>query len=338
MRFGLPLRPLLLCMAVVAATGCGSDGPGITEPGPEPEPTSNPSYVKLQSDPGDYIGAGRSYEYTQANSVIKVMTQGGLIAVNVDGDELWNAGFKLPAGMATIQKGTYAGLQRYPFHDPAKGGLDWNGDGRGCNMLTGSVTVDSVTYTGGALTLLHLQFVQHCEGSAPALRGTIHWRADDKTVPPGPVTPVPAGLWKPAAGAVPGSGNYVYLRSDAGDWIGQGQTYVYTPATTPITVTGTGGHVSIGVGGWGSDFQAMNSVTQLKPGYYGNIRRFPFHNPTRGGMDWGGNGRGCNTLTGWFVVDHVAYSGPNITALDLRFEQHCEGGTPALRGAIRWRA
>jgi hypothetical protein len=37
------------------------------------------------------------------------------------------------------------------------------------------------------------------------------------------------------------------------------------------------------------------------------------------------------------VVDHVAYSGPNITALDLRFEQHCEGGNPALRGAIRWR-
>lgn len=28
----------------------------------------------------------------------------------------------------------------------------------------------------------------------------------------------------------------------------------------------------------------------------------------------------------------------NLTALDLRFEQRCEGGIPALHGAIHWGA
>ena len=90
------------------------------------------------------------------------------------------------------------------------------------------------------------------------------------------------------------------------------------------------------VSGWWGDFQTMNSVSQLQPGYYGSLHRYPFHNPARGGLDWWGQGRGCNTLDGWFVVDTVTYSGPTLTAIDLRFEQHCEGAAPALHGQIHW--
>jgi hypothetical protein len=82
----------------------------------------------------------------------------------------------------------------------------------------------------------------------------------------------------------------------------------------------------------------MNVVSTLQPGYYGNLSRYPFHNPAKGGLDWSGNGRGCNTLTGWFAIDSVTYTGTTLTQIDLRFEQHCEGGTPALHGAIHWRA
>jgi hypothetical protein len=53
-------------------------------------------------------------------------------------------------------------------------------------------------------------------------------------------------------------------------------------------------------------------------------------------MDWSGNGRGCNTLSGWFVVDQVSYSLGAMTSIDMRFEQHCEGGLPALHGVIHW--
>ena len=80
----------------------------------------------------------------------------------------------------------------------------------------------------------------------------------------------------------------------------------------------------------------MNTLTQLQPGYYAGLQRYPFHNPVLGGLDWSGDGRGCNTLKGWFTVDSVTYVGSTLTAIDLRFEQHCEGGTTALHGAIHW--
>jgi hypothetical protein len=91
-----------------------------------------------------------------------------------------------------------------------------------------------------------------------------------------------------------------------------------------------------GPGGWNGEFQAMNSISQIEPGYYGNLTRYPFHNPVKGGISWSGYGRGCNTITGWFAVDRVVYSNGALTALDLRFEQHCEGGTTALHGVVHW--
>jgi hypothetical protein len=145
-------------------------------------------------------------------------------------------------------------------------------------------------------------------------------------------------LWQPPIGSVPPTGDYVYLQSDPGDYIGGGQTYSYTPSNATINVAANGGHATVSVGGWFADFQAMSTLTRLQPGYYGDLKRYPFHNPAKGGLDWFGNGRGCNTLSGWFVVDQVTYSGSTLTALDLRFEQHCEGGAAALRGAIHWHA
>ena len=80
----------------------------------------------------------------------------------------------------------------------------------------------------------------------------------------------------------------------------------------------------------------MNTLSQFQPGYYGDLERYPFHNPVKGGLSWYGQGRGCNTLRGWFVVDSVTYFNGFLSSIDLRFEQHCEGLTPALHGRIRW--
>lgn len=299
-----------------------------------------PNYVSLQSDSGDYIGQGKNYYYTQANAVITLSVSGGHLIVNVTGDEDWRGDFQVPNSLSQLQPGYYGNLKRYPFHDPAQGGLDWYGDGRGCNQLSGWFSIDNVTYTNGNLTSIDLRFEQNCECRSTTLHGQIHWSSSDTTTPPGPINPPPAGLWQPASGATPSSGNYIYLKSDSGDYIGQGQTYTYTPADATITVSATGNRLStiISVNGnqWRGDFKTMNFLSQLQPGYYGNLQRDPFNNPTRGGLDWYGFGRGCNTLTGWFVVDNVTYNGGTLQAIDLRFEQHCEGRTPALRGQVHW--
>jgi len=294
--------------------------------------------VRLQSDLGDYIGGGQTYSYTQADADIVVAVSGGHLSIRINGDQGWFGDFEVPSTLSRLQPGSYTDLQRYPFHDRAQGGLDWFGEGRGCNTLSGWFIVDSVTYVKDTLTTIDLRFEQHCEGAAAALHGTIHWRSDDTTEPPGPVNPIPANLWRPAPGSTPSAGDYVYLNSEAGDYIGAGQTYTYTSDAT-IGVTANGGLLSVTVNGaqaWTGSFRAMSTLRQLWVGYYPDLQRYPFNNPRKGGLDWSGEGRGCNTLLGWFTIDAITYTSGTLSAIDLRFEQHCEGGTPSLHGAIHW--
>ena len=160
-----------------------------------------------------------------------------------------------------------------------------------------------------------------------------------------PFNPAPAGLWQPATGSTPASGNFVYLESDSGDFIGQGRTHIYTPSnTTKFNVGANGGHFGISIDYyenyldyWWGDFQGPNNQNQIQPGYYSGLLRYPFHNQAAGGLSWSGAGRGCNMLVGWFVVDYVSYVNGVLTGIDIRFEQQCESSPKALHGAIRWR-
>jgi len=265
--------------------------------------------------------------------------EGALLTVTVDGEQHWRGDFQLPNALNQIQTGTYANLKRLMFNGQSGGGLSWYGEGRGCNQLTGTLVVDKVTYDGSTLTAIDLHFDQHCENGSPALHGTIHWKAGDPTKAPGPVNPIPS-LWTPPASALPASGNYVYLASDAGDYIGRGATLLYTSSNSTIATFTSASHLQVMVNNadWVGDFQAMSSLSQLQVGYYPSVQRSPFDNPVRGSLDWHGGGRGCNTITGWFAVDQVTYDATSITSIAIRFEQHCDGMTPALHGAIRWHA
>jgi hypothetical protein len=308
---------------------------GLWDPGAA---VTSGNYVHLESDAGDPVGAGGTYTYTQATAFLGVYASGSLLMVDVHGDEWWVGRFRAMTSLTELHPGYYGGLEGEPFHNPARGVLSWRSTLGACPNPehTGWVVVDAVTYSGTVLTAIDLRFEQRCEGGAPPLRGEIHWAAGDPTAPPGPVTP-PEGLWDP--GAVVTSGNYVHLESDAGDWVGAGETYTYTQATADLSVTGSGNLLMVDVGGdewWVGRFQAMSSLTDLQPGYYGNLQLYDWHNPARGGLRWWGEDRGCLTATGWFVVDSVTYSGGTLTAIDLRFEQRCDGGAPALRGKIHW--
>lgn len=330
-----PFRGLVAILASTAVVACSERSPA----GPGDRPT--PNFIRLQSDVGDYIGAGQNYDYTQANAIISVAGTGGRLSVSVTGDQGWRGDFMSPTANPFLQPGKYEGLARYPFNDPAKGGVDWFGEGRTCNTLTGSFTIDSARYDVTTLMAIDLSFEQHCEGLEPALRGSIHWNAADTTRPPGPVYPIPANLWEPAPGDIPTTGNYIVLKSDTSDWVGGGQTYTYTPATpaTTVAVRVTDGAMTVQVTGaewWYGYFVAMSSEPKLRVGYYGDLHRYGFSNPVIGGLLWWGEARGCDTLQGWFTVDNVTYQGDNLTSIDLRFEQHCEGAAPALHGAIHW--
>jgi hypothetical protein len=148
---------------------------------------------------------------------------------------------------------------------------------------------------------------------------------------------LPGAAWAPPAETAT-----LTMVSDPGDYIGQGQTWLYdTEAGDVISATGNGSTVNVAVTGydgtwWYLDFDAPDGQTLTAGTTYANATRYPF-NGSGPGLAIYGEGRGCNTLTGSFTVEEAVFGGPDSSYIQdfvVTFEQHCEGGEPALQGTL----
>lgn len=138
---------------------------------------------------------------------------------------------------------------------------------------------------------------------------------------------------------------YVRFAGDAGDYITGGNSYQFTPSNSAISVSTLGSDrngVEVNISAdapWTLDFVAPQGSV-LTPGTYAGAMRYPFQDSNRPGLSVYGNYRGCNTLTGTFEVITADFDS-KIKApkhLDIRFEQHCEGGGSALKGTLKYKA
>jgi hypothetical protein len=146
------------------------------------------------------------------------------------------------------------------------------------------------------------------------------------------------------AGSPSAQGNTVlYLDSEPGDWVGAGIQQTMTPGDGTFSADRTFDNgVAISFLGfnpgnfWHLQFAAPGKAT-LVPGVYEGATRWPFQAPTDAGLSVSGDGRGCNTLTGRFEVLEAVYgAGGEVVSFAADFEQHCEGGEPALFGGVRF--
>lgn len=138
------------------------------------------------------------------------------------------------------------------------------------------------------------------------------------------------------------AGTFLSFSSDPGDYIGGGQSRYFTPDTAAFQARAddTNRYVNVTVfpfdgGFWYLDLAAPQGQ-QLVPGVYEGAARYPFQSPSQPGLSFVGDGRGCNTVTGRFQVLEALY-GPlgYVERFHATFEQHCEGGEPALRGEVQ---
>jgi|GEM_PF-634656 len=135
----------------------------------------------------------------------------------------------------------------------------------------------------------------------------------------------------------------LFLNSQSGDYIGQGQQRTLDPtgATfTPSRNNKNGVSFSVIAPGlatwWYLDLAAPNNAP-LTAGVYEGATRYPFESISNPGLALYGDGRGCNTLTGRFVVFEATYANDgSVLTFAADFEQHCEGGQAALFGSIRY--
>jgi uncharacterized delta-60 repeat protein len=146
-------------------------------------PTPGVTSLSMVSQPGDYIGQGQSYSYTPQTGTFTISRNfdNGVSIAYSGGSHWWHLDFAAPFD-ATLTPGTYANATRWPFQATNVPGLSVYGDGRGSNTLTGSFTVTQALYAAdGTVLRFAASFVQHSEGMAPALTGTIDYNAGDLT-------------------------------------------------------------------------------------------------------------------------------------------------------------
>ncbi|MFJ9543380.1 hypothetical protein ACIRPX_39960 [Streptomyces sp. NPDC101225] len=146
-----------------------------------------------------------------------------------------------------------------------------------------------------------------------------------------------------AATGVPSAVTKYRYTSEAGDYIGQGGSAVYTPSTATVSVGGDAQYVRFRVSTddewWDVDLAAP-SGEQLHPGVYRDAERAAFRTGRSPGLDVSGDGRGCNEVYGQFSVNQIETDASGaITVLDATYTQHCESaGAPALKGVLKYRA
>ena len=204
--------------------------------------------------------------------------------------------------------------------------MNVSGEGRGCDETTGFFMVQELTRAPeGYVTSLAINFIQHCDGWTRRLVGGVRFNSGisfyqwfDEGVS--------CCAWMSLTGIAgdtrdlrfgPYEGNFRVLPTPDG-----GVDFVYQSVPP-----GSSWHVSLG-----------NVAGQpLREGRYEGAMRFPFQDANHPGIDVSGDGVGCNTATGRFIVYELSrdYDGVMLT-YSADFEYHCDGAQSALAGSIRY--
>jgi len=135
-----------------------------------------PTVLIMDSDDGDYIGAGQSYFFTPQDGSFSISGNASAISIYFSGSSHdLSLDFAAPSGQQ-LGPGSYVGAAR--FQSATQPGLNIFGDGRGCNVITGQFTVREISFNpGNSVASFWATFEQHCEGATPALRGEVRYNA-----------------------------------------------------------------------------------------------------------------------------------------------------------------
>jgi hypothetical protein len=296
----------------------------------------------LDSQPGDFVGAGRRYTYAASDGRFRSGADAETVTidfVSLDGSHWWSLRFAAPVGEALVP-GAYEGAVRTPFGSPLRPGLEVVGEDRACNGLSGRFTVlEARLDPSGGLAAFAADFEQHCENAGPALLGSI--RVSAAAALAARVSLGGGTVAKAAPSVAAGAPRtLLFLNSQEGDSVGQGLLQVLTPAdgrfSLQQTLDGAAQLVFRGDVRWEAHLAAPRG-SALGPGVYEAAAAWPFQAAGQPGLVVDGQGVVCDAVAGRFVVlEAVVDPIGGFQRFAANFEQHCEAAAPALYGAVRY--
>jgi len=142
---GIPLggTDMTFSVTVTDAGGSSASAQHVLTVASKSDPMT---FLAFESEAGDYIGQGRSWYYSPADSLF-LMNENfdNGVGIQVENNDYWNIDFAAPFN-AQLQVGNYPDAAR-PEDKP---GLGLYGDGRGCNKNYGFFDVSNLVWEGGA--------------------------------------------------------------------------------------------------------------------------------------------------------------------------------------------
>jgi hypothetical protein len=214
---GTPTQSGTFAFAVRVSDAAGHSSQSQFSVEVSPQTTRPPvSELVLKGSPNGYLLGDRTLTLTPNDGQFVVQTRGSTgIQVNFHGPgiEFWLLNFSTQRLIRRdLTPGYYPDAMRWPFEDPGHPGLDVEGEGRGCNEVTGNFTIlDSrVDFTTGTPTVLSFAatFEDHCEGGPAAVTGHIYYNYEAPIEPTiVSFSPLPeAALSTPYADTLVGAG------------------------------------------------------------------------------------------------------------------------------------
>jgi hypothetical protein len=156
-------------------------GPLALPPGSIAVPTSG-TFLYVNSQTGDFVGAGAEHLYTSpASSILGELSVGRdsmKLAVGSSFSEYsWRVELASAPG-TPLAAGAYTRAVKAEFRPPGSPGIDVIGEGRGCFRVTGRFNVDEMSFwANGDLHIFQATFEYHCDGAVPALFGRLRFEA-----------------------------------------------------------------------------------------------------------------------------------------------------------------
>ena len=157
------------------------------------DPTESLTGLYYRSTEGDFVGGGQTNLHLAPRNIVAASrnSRDG-VSFELEGAAgvRWNLDLKAPND-AMLSPGSYEGAERFAFAPAGAAGLDFFGEGRGCNTIHGRFTVHEAVYAqDGAVEKFAADFEQRCEqATAPPLFGEVRFNS---TVPFTALAPAPA--------------------------------------------------------------------------------------------------------------------------------------------------
>lgn len=136
--------------------------------------------IKMDSDSGDWVGAGTSYDLSDATGTFNTSFSDSRLNISYRSTEdNFSFDFESPNNRDFV-RGAFLDAQRTPFRGPLNPGISVTGNGRGCNTNSGEFYIYEYDISGEE-PVVALDFVQYCDSQTSALRGSIRVNSNVET-------------------------------------------------------------------------------------------------------------------------------------------------------------